>query len=142
MTTEETEAQRLDRILYDQPPLSRSLGIEVLSGSKDQVVARMMVLPEMTNRNGVMHGGAIMAFADNLGGTLASLHTGPDQITTTSESRTYFLRAVPAGEFATGTATVMHGGRRTMVIESRITRADGKLAAIVTQTQMMIPRER
>lgn len=140
--TDQTDAQRSDRILNDQPPLARLMGIEILSGSKERVVARMRVVEEVTNRNGVMHGGAIMAFADNLGGTLASLHLADDQITTTSESRTYFLRGIPPGEYASGVATALHTGRRTMVVETRITREDGKLAAIVTQTQMMIPRER
>lgn len=140
--TDETQARRMDAIVHNQPPLARTLGIEMLSWSKEQVIGRVLVVEGLTNRNGVMHGGAIMAFADNLGGTLASLHLAEGQITTTSDSKTNFFRAIPPDEYATGTSVALHAGRRTVVVETRITRADGKLAAIVTQTQMIIPRER
>lgn len=140
--TEETEAQRLERIANDQPAFAHNLGIRLIEYSRDRVVAEMPSTEVLSNRNGVMHGGAVMGFADNVGGTLASLYLAPGQMTTTVESKTNFLRSIPKGDLATATATPLHAGRRTIVVETRITRGDGKLAAIVTQTQMLMNRER
>ena len=136
------EAARLAQVALDQPAFSRDLGITLTEWSKDRVTGELRVTERLSNRNGVMHGGAVMALGDNMGGTFASLHLQPGQMTTTLESKTNFLRAIPLGETATATATALHVGRRTIVVETRISRADGKVAAIVTQTQMMIPRER
>lgn len=140
--TDETEAARIDRIAKDQPAFANGLGIRLLDYSRDRVVAEMPSTEALSNRNGVMHGGALMGFADNIGGTLASFHLGPGQMTTTVESKTNFFRSIPIGDTATATATPLHAGRRTVVVETRITRGDGKLAAIVTQTQMLMDRSR
>lgn len=140
--TDETEAQRLARIANDQPAFAQHLGIRLISFGKDRVVAELPSTEALSNRNGVMHGGAVMGFADNVGGTLASLYLTEGQMTTTVESKTNFLRSVPKGDVATATATPLHAGRRTVVVETRITRGDGKLCAIVTQTQMLMSRER
>ncbi|MFT4150787.1 MAG: PaaI family thioesterase [Paracoccaceae bacterium] len=138
----ETESQRLQRVANDQPAFAKHLGIRLVSFGMEKVVAELDSTEELSNRNGVMHGGAVMGFADNVGGTLASLYLGPGQMTTTVESKTNFLRSIPKGQTATATATPLHAGRRTVVVETRITRTDGKLAAIVTQTQMLMRRER
>lgn len=139
---EEDEAARIARIAEDQPAFAGHLGIRLISASKAEVRAEMAITPLLLNRNGVLHGGAVMAFADNMGGTLASLHLGPDQMTTTVESKTNFLRGLPAGDMALAVSTPLHAGRRTVVVETRIYRGDGKLAAVVTQTQMLMPRAR
>ena len=97
---------------------------------------------ELANRNGVLHGGAMMAFADNLGGTATFLNLPPGAGTTTIESKTNFFAACPLGETVLAETTPLHRGRSTMVWQTRITRSDGKLAAIVTQTQMVLPGKR
>lgn len=114
------------------------LGLKILLLGPDRVEAELPVRPELLNRNGMLHGGAIMALADVLGGagTFASL--APGQGTTTVESKTNFFRPLPPGEPARAVSVPLHKGRRTMVWQTSVLRADGKLAAIVTQTQMVL----
>lgn len=138
MNEETTPDQdRLHRIAADQPPFARTLGIRVLSVSADRVEAELPVTPALANRNGVLHGGAIMALADNMGGTATFLNLAPDQGTTTMESKTNFFRPVPLGDIARAVTVPLHRGRRTMVWQTTISRGDGKMAAQVTQTQMV-----
>ena len=79
-----------------------------------------------------------MAFADTIGAvaTVANLKEG--ESTTTIESKTNFFAAIPLGDTARAECTPLHKGRTTMVWQTKITRGDGKLAAIVTQTQMVL----
>ncbi|HET6239017.1 MAG TPA: PaaI family thioesterase, partial [Acetobacteraceae bacterium] len=114
------------------------LGIRVTETTTDRVVAEMEVRPELCTSPAVLHGGAVMAFADTLGalGTLANLPQGAG--TTTIESKTNFIGPAPAGSTVIGSATPVHRGRRTQVWQTRITTRDGKLIALVTQTQLVI----
>jgi uncharacterized protein (TIGR00369 family) len=100
----------------------------------------MTVRSELCTRPAVLHGGAIMAFADTLGalGTLANLNEGSG--TATIESKTNFIGSAPQGARLIGEATPLHRGRRTMVWQTRVTTADGKLVAMVTQTQLIFPK--
>ena len=127
-----------ERIAFDQPDFARLLGFRLVSVSPDAVVAQMAVTPDHANRNGVMHGGAIMALADNLGGTATIINLPEGKTTTTIESKTNFLRPIRIGDTATASAIPLHKGRTTMVWQTTITRGDGKPAAVVTQTQMII----
>jgi 1,4-dihydroxy-2-naphthoyl-CoA hydrolase len=122
-----------------QPPFGRWLGMKITHVSRDRVVAELVVREELANRNGVLHGGAVMALADNMGGTATSLNLPQGAATTTIESKTNFFAACPLGETVTTETTPLHRGRTTMVWQTRITRADGKLAALVTQTQLVMP---
>jgi len=119
-------------------PFAKLLGIEYVSASRDKIVAAMTVREQLCTRPAVLHGGAIMAFADTLGaaGTVLNLPEGAG--TTTIESKTNFVAAAPLGARLTGEATPVHRGRRTMVWQTRITTAEGKLVALVTQTQMVL----
>jgi 1,4-dihydroxy-2-naphthoyl-CoA hydrolase len=121
-----------------QLPFAELLGIRVTETTTDRVVAEMQVRPELCTSPAVLHGGAVMAFADTLGalGTLANLPQGAG--TTTIESKTNFIGPAPAGSTVIGTATPVHRGRRTQVWQTRITTRDGKLVALVTQTQLVI----
>jgi 1,4-dihydroxy-2-naphthoyl-CoA hydrolase len=122
-----------------QPPFGRWLGMKITHVSPDRVVAELVVREDLANRNGVLHGGAVMALADNMGGTATFLNLPPGAATTTIESKTNFFAACALGEAITTETTPLHRGRTTMVWQTRITRADGKLAALVTQTQLVIP---
>jgi 1,4-dihydroxy-2-naphthoyl-CoA hydrolase len=82
-----------------------------------------------------------MALADNLGGTCATANLKPGQQTTTIESKTNFFAAVPIGDVAKAECIALHRGRTTMVFQTRITRNDGKLCALVTQTQMVLEKK-
>lgn len=126
-----------------QPAFAHFMGIKITHLSPERVEAEFLVREEFNNRNGVMHGGAIMGIADNLGGTATTANLKPGQGTTTIESKTNFFAAIPVGETAKAECTPLHRGKTTMVWQTKITRADGKLAAIVTQTQLVLnPREK
>ena len=128
----------LDRLRQLPLPFARLLGIEFLTASKERVSAEMLVRPELCTVNSVIHGGAIMAFADTLGaaGTVLNLPEGAG--TTTIESKTNFLAAAPAGAKLLGEALPVHRGRRTMVWQTRLTLENGRAVALVTQTQMVL----
>ena len=130
----------LDAIAQNQPPFARMLGLRVTLATPDRVEAEIDITPELGNRNGVLHGGAIMGIADNMGGTATFLNIAPDQTTTTVESKTNFFRAIPIGVTARCITTPLHRGRSTHVWQSAIHGPDGKLAALVTQTQMILQR--
>lgn len=138
----------LSRFQQDPLPFAKLLGIELLSAAPDRIVAEMTVREELCTRPAVLHGGAIMAFADTLGalGTIASLAQpgsamapGSAPGTVTIESKTNFLAPAPLGARITGEATPVHLGRRTMVWQTRVTAQDGKLVAVTTQTQLVLP---
>jgi 1,4-dihydroxy-2-naphthoyl-CoA hydrolase len=126
----------------EQPPFADLLGMKVTHVSADRVEAELLVRDELGNRFGLLHGGAIMAFADNLGGTATIANLPEGARTTTIESKTNFFAGVPVGDTARAECTPLHRGRTTMVWQTRVTRGDGKLAALVTQTQLVIPQER
>ena len=125
-----------------QPPFGRWLGMKLTLVSPDRVVGEVVVREELTNRNGVLHGGAVMALADNMGGTATFLNLPAGAGTTTIESKTNFFAACALGETIRTETTPLHRGRTTMVWQTRVTRADGKLAALVTQTQLVMPGKR
>ncbi|MFN3293251.1 MAG: PaaI family thioesterase [Gemmobacter sp.] len=130
---------RIDRIAAAQPPFAQTLGLRIVSAAPDRVVAELPVGEHLLNRNGTLHGGAVMGLADNLGGTLTFLNLAEGESTATIESKTNFLRPVSAGDTAQAICTLLHRGRRTVVVETRILRGDGKPAALVIQTQMVTP---
>jgi uncharacterized protein (TIGR00369 family) len=125
----------------EQPPLAGLMGIETTFVSPERVTAEMKVTEALGNRNGVLHGGALMALADNCGGTAACANL-PEKggSTATIESKTNFFAPIPVGDVAKAECTPLHRGRTTTVWQTRITRGDGKLAAVVTQTQLMMQK--
>jgi 1,4-dihydroxy-2-naphthoyl-CoA hydrolase len=127
-----------ERLQQELPPFPRWLGITVTSAASDRVVAELTVREELCTSGEIIHGGAIMAFADTIGalGTVMNLREG--QGTTTLESKTNFFSPGPVGARLTAEATPLHRGRRTQVWETRLTSQDGRLVAKVTQTQMVL----
>lgn len=122
--------------LLDLVPFARTLGMELIETSPDCVRGRLAWTHERTTAGEVMHGGAIMALADTCGGVCSFLNLPEGaQRTATIESKTNFLRAVRDGA-ATATTRPLHRGRASIVLETEVTREDGKLAAKVTQTQV------
>ena len=119
-------------------PFSDFLGVELIEVTPERVVARMRVRPELCTRPAVLHGGAVMALADTLGGVATVANLAAGQWTTTIESKTNFLAAVPEGETATAECTALHRGKTTMVWQTKISREDGRVAAYVTQTQLVL----
>ena len=119
-------------------PFAKLMGISIVSVTPDLVVGELKVREDLCTRPNVLHGGACMAFADTIGAvaTVANLKEG--ESTTTIESKTNFFAAIPLGDTARAECTALHRGRTTMVWQTKITRGDGKLAAVVTQTQMVL----
>jgi uncharacterized protein (TIGR00369 family) len=135
------DALRLQMIADMQPPFANLLGGKIVEVTSDRVVAELLVREELANRNGALHGGAVMAIADNLGGTATFLNLPEGAATTTIESKTNFFAAVPLGDTLRAECTPLHRGRTTMVWQTRIIRSDGKLAALVTQTQLVMRKD-
>ena len=128
----------LARIRGEMLPFAELLGIEFISASPDKIVAEMIVREDLCTRPAVLHGGAIMAFADTLGatGTIVNLPEGAG--TTTIESKTNFVAPAPAGTRVIGEAIPIHRGRRTMIWQTRVLTPEGRLVALVTQTQLVL----
>jgi uncharacterized protein (TIGR00369 family) len=125
---------------FDQPAYAHFLGIKITHVSMDRLTAEMAVTENHANRNGVLHGGALMSLADNLGGSAATANLASGQATTTLESKTNFFASIAVGDTAFAECTPLHRGRTTMVWQTKVTRGDGKLAAVVTQTQMILEK--
>lgn len=120
-------------------PLAAHLGIRFVSAMPDEVVAELDITEALCTSGSIMHGGTAMALADTVGAvaTFLNLPEGASG-TTTIESKTNFLAACPAGQTVRATATPVHRGRRTQMWQTRLTRADGKLVALTSQTQMVL----
>jgi uncharacterized protein (TIGR00369 family) len=123
---------------FTNPGMPEHFGIRITSAEKDKLTGELDADHRHVNRGGHVHGGTLAAFADDLGGTLAGLNVQPGFRTTTVESKINILRACPVGRL-TGIAMPMHVGRRTIVLQTSVYRADGKLAAVMTQTQLVLP---
>ena len=134
--SEMPNVQALQAVL--DPIFPGLMGIRLLEVSPDRVVAEMKVRPDLCTAGGICHGGAYMAFADTAGavGTVMSLPKGAR--TTTTDSSTKFIAAAKKGSTITAEAVALHRGRTTHVWQTSIRREDGKLCAVVTQTQLII----
>src|SRR5437868_6849659 len=128
----------LAKIKQQVLPFAEVLGIEFVHAEPERIIAELTVRAELCTRPAVLHGGAIMAFADTLGGVGTMLNLPEGAGTTTIESKTNFIAAAPVGTRVTAEATPLHRGRRTMVWQTRITAAEGRLVALVTQTQLVL----
>ena len=114
------------------------MGVQLIELAPERVVALMEVRPDLCTAGGILHGGAYMAFADTLGavGTIVNLPEG--KRTTTTDSSTKFIAGARVGTTVTGTSVALHRGRTTQVWQTSVTNADGKLCAVVTQTQLVL----
>ena len=123
--------QRLD------PLFPGLMGLRLRELALERVLAELPVRPDLCTSGGVLHGGAIMAFADTLGavGTVLNLPAGKR---TTTDSSTKFIAAARVDTVVTGESVALHRGRTTMVWQTMIRNAEGKLCAVVTQTQLVM----
>ena len=122
----------------NEVPFARLLGIKLTSAAPDRVTAELLVRDELCTSPATLHGGALMALADSLGAYATMLNLRDGAGTTTLESKTNFLAPAPAGTTVTAECTPIHRGKRTMVWQTRISGAKGRLLAIITQTQMVL----
>jgi 1,4-dihydroxy-2-naphthoyl-CoA hydrolase len=121
-----------------EPLFPGLMGVRLREVVADRVVAEMAVRSDLCTAGGILHGGAIMAFADTLGaiGTLVNLAAG--KRTTTTDSSTKFIAGARGATTVTGESVALHRGRTTMVWQTSVRNADGKLCAVVTQTQLVL----
>ena len=114
------------------------MGVKLTELAPDRVLATMLVRPDLCTSGGILHGGAYMAFADTLGavGTLLNLAAG--KRTTTTDSSTKFIASAKVGTLASAECVALHRGRSTMVWQTSVRNAAGKLCAVVTQTQLVL----
>jgi 1,4-dihydroxy-2-naphthoyl-CoA hydrolase len=129
----------LEKIRSMKMPFAELKGVTFTEADKDRVVARMLVRPDLCTLEHTIHGGALMALADSVGAA-ATLINLPDEAkgTTTIESKTNFIGGAREGATVIATATPVHRGRRTQVWQTRLETEEGKLVALVTQTQMVL----
>ena len=121
-----------------QPLLPGLIGMTLTEVGPERIAATLQVRPDLCTTGGILHGGALMAFADTLGavGTFVNLPEGKS--TTTVESSTKFIGSAKVGSTVTGESTPLHKGRTTMVWQTTIRNDAAKLCAVVTQTQLVL----
>ena len=120
-------------------PFAELMGVSFTEVEKDRIVAQMLVRPDLCTLNHTIHGGAVMALADSVGAAATVINLPDDaKGTTTLESKTNFVGGAKEGTTVVATATPVHRGRRTQVWQTRLETADGKLVALVTQTQLVL----
>jgi len=120
------------------PPFAKLLGMKFLSAAPERVTAEMFVREDLCTTKTTAHGGALMAFADTLGACATVINLKDGYGTTTIESKTNFFAPAAAGTKVIGESVALHRGKRTMVWQTRITNEEGRLIAVVTQTQMVL----
>ena len=118
-------------------PFAGELGIEIAAAAPEEVRGAMRWRPELCTVEGVLHGGALMSFADTLGAVCAFLNLPEGSTTTTVESKTNFFRAVRGG-YVTGVTRPLHAGRRFIVVQTDLTDDERRLVAQTTQTQAVL----
>ena len=124
----------LTKMGHAMMPFTKTLGMELISASPERVLARAQWAAERCTASGVLHGGYLMALADSVGAASAVVNLPQGAMTATLESKTNFFRPVTEGDI-TITATPVHIGRSTIVVQTDITDDDGHLVSRTLQTQ-------
>ncbi len=129
----------LEKIKSLPMPFALLMGVTFTEAGLERVVATLMVRDDLCTVGGAIHGGAVMALADSVGAAATVINLPADaKGTTTIESKTNFIGAAKAGTTVRAVATPVHRGRRTQVWQTRIETEEGRLVAVVTQTQMVL----
>jgi uncharacterized protein (TIGR00369 family) len=129
-------AESIQQIL--EPLFPGLMGVHFVELAPERVVGELRVRPDLCTTGGVLHGGAHMAFADTLGAVGTVLNLPPGKRTTTTDSSTKFIGAARVDTVVTGECVALHRGRTTMVWQTTIRSAEGRLCAVVTQTQLVL----
>src|SRR5437867_9176503 len=129
-------AQSVQEIL--EPLFPGLMGVRIVELAPERVVAELTVRPDLCTTGDVLHGGAYMAFADTLGAVGTVLNMPQGKRTATTDSSTKFIGPARVSTVVTGECIALHRGRTTMVWQTTIKSADGKLCAVVTQTQLVL----
>jgi uncharacterized protein (TIGR00369 family) len=125
-------------LAHERLPFAELLGVTILSAEAERVTAEMLVREALCTNPAVLHGGAVMAFADTLEASATILNLRDGTLTTTIESKTNFFAPALVDTRVLGECTPLHRGKRTMVWQTKVTSEQGRLLAIVTQRQMVL----
>ena len=129
----------ISKRVADPLPFATLLGVELVTITPDRVEAVLRVRDDLCTHPAVLHGGAVMALADTLGAIATIANVAEGATTTTIESKTNFFATIPVGETARAECTPLHRGRTTMVWQTKVMGSDGRVAALVIQTQLVLP---
>ena len=121
-----------------QPMLPGLLGVRLTEATPERVRAELTVRADLCTAGHILHGGSYMALADTLGAMGTVLNLRPGQKTVTTDSSTHFIAGAPEGTVVSGDAVPLHRGRSTQVWQTTIHNAEGRLCAVVTQTQRVL----
>lgn len=116
------------------------LGISLKEVEAQRVVGQLTVEEHHCTGGDILHGGTIMALADTLGAIGTFMNLSEDSRTSTIESKTNFLKATKLGDTITAVSRLVHKGRTLMLWQTEISRSDGSLVAVVSQSQIVLPR--
>lgn len=136
MTNAHPSVEAVQQIL--DPLFPGLMGVRIVALEPERVIAELAVRPDLCTTGGILHGGAYMAFADTLGAIGTFLNMPPGKRTTTTDSSTKFIGGARVNTTVTGECLALHRGRTTMVWQTTIRSAEGKLCAVVTQTQLIM----
>jgi uncharacterized protein (TIGR00369 family) len=128
--------EQIQQIL--DPVFPGLMGVRLVTLEAERVVAELKVRPDLCTTGGILHGGAYMAFADTLGAVGTVINMPQGKRTTTTDSSTKFIGGARVDTTVTGDCVALHRGRTTMVWQTTIRSAEGKLCAVVTQTQLVL----
>jgi len=123
---------------FIEPIFPGLMGVKLEELGPERVLATMEVRAELCTSGGILHGGAYMAFADTLGAVGTVINLPPGKKTTTTDSSTKFIAGAKVGTTVTGESVALHRGRTTQVWQTTIRNAEGRLCAVVTQTQLIL----
>lgn len=121
-----------------EPLFPGLMGVRLVAVEAEKVLAELEVRPNLCTTGGILHGGAVMAFADTLGGVGTFINLAPGKRTTTTDSSTKFIGGAKVGSTVRAECLALHRGRTTMVWQTTIRSAEGRLCAVVTQTQLVM----
>ena len=121
-----------------EPLFPGLMGVCLTELSAERVVATLPVRADLCTTGKTLHGGALMAFADTLGGVGTFFNLPPGKRTVTTDSSTKFIGGAPEGSAVIGECTALHRGRTTMVWQTIVRTEAGKLCGVVTQTQLVL----
>ncbi len=105
---------------------SKALGMEIQAVSAGRAVLSMRVREDMTNGQGICHGGLMFTLADS---AFAFACNGYNQFTVAAHCSINFLSAVKAGELLTATAVERQRATRSGIYDVTLTREDGSVVA-------------
>lgn len=117
-------------------PFAGTLGLVVEEADAQHAVGRLPWRDELCTAGGILHGGALMSFADTMGAGVTVLGLPEGATTATISSSTQMMRA--ASSDVVGRTTVLHRGRSTVTVQTTLYDADERVVAQTTQVQAVL----